>query len=499
LLNAQQISKSFGATQVLTNVNLTLGSGERRALLGENGAGKSTLMKIIAGMVHPDSGDIEVHGAGVSGGVRAARAAGIRVVHQELSLVPTMSIAENALLGDTPGRLGVVDRKRLRERGQELVELVGLARDPSTRVERLPFAERQLVEIGRALLADAKILLLDEPTSALSPAEVVRLFALLAGLKGTGVIYVTHRLGEVYTLCESATVLRDGHLVDTYTLSDTSPDSIVKAMVGRQLDLLARRTPVAAPGETVLEARDLGGPGVSSATFSVRAGEVCGIGGFVGSGRTELLRLLCGLARPTSGEVRLNGKHVRLRSTGAALRRGIAYVPEERHAEGIALPLSSGANAIAPSLRSLSKFGVINHRAAGRLAKRILHDNDVRPDDPKVPIRALSGGNQQKIVVGRWVPLAPKVFLLDEPSRGVDVAARSEVHRLIDSLAKAGAAVLVVSSDLPELITVADRIVVMREGHTVGELSRDECTEEGVIGLATGQSAQAYMDVVEAR
>ncbi len=488
LLRATDVRKSFGASEVLHGVTVTLEPGERHALVGENGAGKSTFVKIIAGLVEPDAGVVEVDGERVHPGVRAARDLGIRIVQQELSLVPTMSIAENAVLGEYPRRAGFVQRQKLRRRGEQLVELVGLKRPPSALVEKLPFAERQLVEIGRALLANARILLLDEPTSALSPAEVDRLLALLRDLSGTAVVYVTHRLGEVSAFCDRATVLRDGDVVGTHDLKTTSVDALVRQMVGREVDLLARRVPLtgSALGGVVLEGKHLAGPGVHDASIAVRAGEVCGIGGFVGAGRTELLRLLAGLARPTGGTIHVEQRPVRFRSRFDAVRRGIAYVPEDRHAEGLALALPCRDNAVAPSLRELAVLGLSEPRRADRWARAILRNSDVRPPDPALAARQLSGGNQQKLVVGRWTPLSPRVFLLDEPTRGVDVGARSEVHRVIDELARSGAAVVVVSSDLPELLTLADRIIVMREGTTVGELSYGQCTEESVIRLATG-------------
>ena len=496
-LRASKITKTYGGVEVLHGVDLTVGVGERHAIVGENGAGKSTLMKIISGVERRDSGAVEVDGVIVEEDAHAARAAGIALVHQELSLVPTLSIAENCVLGRHPTRLGLVRRNSVRAVGREAIRLVGLHRSPDTPVERLSFAERQLVEIGRALLAEPKVIVLDEPTSALSPRETERLFGLLEEVnreRQTSIIYVSHRVAEVFRLCEGCTVLRDGSVVGKFRLADTSPDALVHAMVGRQVDLLTRREGVANDqlGGVAIETKDISGPGVRRVSLAVRAGEVCGIAGLVGSGRTEFARLLTGLARPSGGVIEVEGTQVTIGSPRRARSLGIAYVPEDRQKEGLALEMSAGDNATVPSLRQLSPSGLLRPRLRTALAQRVLTEVDVRPPVPTLLARRLSGGNQQKIVLGKWLPTQPRILVLDEPTRGVDVGAKSDIHNIVDTLARAKTAVIVISSDLPELLVLADRIVVMRDGTLVGEVGEDAWDERSVIELAagTGQGPQ---------
>ena len=494
-LRVKNVHKVFTGVEVLHGVDLEVKAGARHALVGENGAGKSTLMKIVCGNLEPEAGEIEVYGESLPRGLRAAQRAGLALVHQELSLVPTLSIAENCALGNLPARNGVVRWSAVRDAGRRAMSLVGLALDPDTLVEELSFAERQLVEIGRALMANPRILVLDEPTSALSPEETSRLFHLLTDLSqlGTTVIFISHRVVELYSLCDSATVLRDGNVVARFTdLASASPNELVMSMVGRQLDLLARRTPVPVDrlGPAVLEARNLSGPGVKDFSLTIRAGEVVGLGGMMGAGRTEFARLVVGLAKPTAGTIEIEGKRARIRSMKEARLLGIAYVPEDRQKEGLALVLATGINAIGPSMTALSPTGFVQRRRARQLAAKVLEESDVRPRGDKVIAGRLSGGNQQKLVLGKWLPTAPKLLVLDEPTRGVDIQARSQIHQRIDALARQGAAILLISSELPELLTVSDRIVVMREGRLMGQVDPANWTEESVIGLATGHRGE---------
>ena len=495
-LRAKNVHKVFSGIEVLHGVDLEVPAGARHAVVGENGAGKSTLMKIICGILEPEAGEIEVFGEALPRGLRAAQRAGLALVHQELSLVPTLSIAENCALGHLPARNGIVSWSAVREAGRRAMSLVGLDLDTDTIVEELSFAERQLVEIGRALMATPRILVLDEPTSALSPEETSRLFRLLTDLNrdhGTTIIFISHRVVELYSLCDSATVLRDGNVVACFSnLAAVSQGDLVMSMVGRQLDLRSRRTPVPADklGPVVLEASGLSGPGVKDFGLTIRAGEVVGLGGMMGSGRTELARLVVGLARPSGGTLAIDGKQVRIRSMKDARSLGIAYVPEDRQKEGLALVLSTGVNAVTPSIGALSPAGIIRRRRSRQLAARVLEENDVRPRGENVITGRLSGGNQQKLVLGKWLPTNPRLLILDEPTRGVDVQARSQIHQRIDALARQGTAILLISSELPELLTVSDRIVVMCEGRLMGQVDPGAWTEESVISLATGHKGR---------
>jgi len=485
------VGKSYGPNRVLHDVSLTLAPRCRHAITGENGAGKSTLIKILSGGVSADEGTVFLGDVEVKGDSLVARAAGVAVVHQHLSLVPTLSVEENVVLGQTPTLAGFVSRRRMRARAREVLDLLGLKIDPRTIVSELSFAERQLIEIGKAVIVEPKLLLLDEPTAVLTPAETDRLFALLDRLqdeRGTGLVYISHRLAEIYRVCRTATVLRDGHQIADVDLSTTGSDELIRHMVGREVDLLTSRTPVAEAdlGPVVLETRDLRGPGVHGLSVSVRAGEVVGVGGLVGAGRSEFAALLFGMARRTGGEIRIEDVPRSRLSPAAAMRHGVALVPEDRHRLGLALSLSTGANAVAPSLRRLSPGGKLRRGRVRQLAAEVLQSADVRPPDPTATASSLSGGNQQKIVLGRWLPTTPRLLILDEPTAGVDIEAKSTIHRRIDELAREGVGILLISSDLPELLTMADRLVIMREGFLTGSLERgDGWTEEEVIRLAT--------------
>jgi ABC-type sugar transport system ATPase subunit len=492
-LRLKGITKAFGGVEVLHQVDLEVKTGEIRGIIGENGAGKSTLMKIAGGLMRPSAGVVEVNEDVLRHGLHEARKLGVILVHQELTMVPGLSVAENSLLGDLPTTGGLVRHGALRRKAQLALKDIAPHVDLDTPVERLRFADRQLVEIARALREKPQILILDEPTSSLSPVDAKRLFGLLRRLRsdrGTTILYISHRLPEVMALCDCVSVLRDGRLVAEYEVSNINEETLAYSMVGREHDLLHRRSGRGATnsGQIALSVENLYGPGVAGVSLAIRSGEICGLGGLVGSGRTELARLLVGLVRPKSGRIQYLGRGVRFRSVRAAARAGIAYVPEDRTLEGLALDLTTGDNLLIASLLYgdvAESGGRIRRGVAKSLVSKLMGDAGVRPPEAGKIVRYLSGGNQQKIVIGRWLPVQPRLFVLDEPTRGVDVGAKSELHARISQLAGAGAAILLISSEISELLSLSDRIVVMREGRVSGEVAAESWTEEEVITLAS--------------
>lgn len=502
VLVGTRLTKSYGGTPAIDAVDIALHAGERHAVTGENGAGKSTLIKVLGGIVIPDSGEVTSGDDHAIASPQAARDAGVAIVHQHLSLIPQMSVEENCVLLRFPTTRGFIDRRQIRRTAERAMAHVGLDLNPRRPVDELSFAERQLLEIGRALLSEPKVLILDEPTSALTPGETDRLFELLLELnrrRNTALLYVSHRIGEIYTLTERATVLRDGKVVDRMELIDHPSNDLVAAMVGRQIDLLSRRTPTPQDqlGAPVLEVRGLTGHGVKGVDLEVRAGEICAVAGLVGAGRSELARQVFGIDRRVEGTVAIDGQTLPANRPADALLAGVGFVPEDRHRDGLALALTTADNAIAPNLDTAFPRGWLNPRAWRRTTEQVLVGGDVRPPDPARPASSLSGGNQQKIVIGKWLARSLRLLILDEPTAGVDVEAKNQIHRRLDELASSGMAILLISSDLPELLTLADRIVVMSDGEIAGELlPGDEWTEERVIELATGESDTHIIEIV---
>ena len=487
-LSISLVSKQFGGELALDGVSMSVAPGEIRAIVGENGAGKSTLMRIVAGLEAPDTGEVRVHGEALSFTPHGSRLAGVALVHQELSLVPPLSVAENILLGHLPRRMGLVSRRAMLRSAREIMERVRPGLDVEETVDHLSLAKRQFVEIAKALTQAPKILVLDEPTATLSLTEADELASLVAGLAADGlsVIFVSHRIGEIFGLCSSATVLKDGRKVADVTLASSSPEALVRLMVGRDLDAPFVRP--SRPGAPVaLRVRGLSTDVVKDVSFELREGEILGIGGLVGAGRTEMVRAVCRLDPLSHGgaAVREGDEMVPLRSYRQAIRRGVAFVPEDRHLEGLAVELSVADNAIAPSVGELSRLGFLARGARKRLASMIVKLYDVRPPIPDLPASKLSGGNQQKVVLGKWLHRPLRVLILDEPTRGVDVAAKAQVHGLLKDAADKGTGVIVVSSDLPELISVSDRVLVMCDGRVTAELTGSQITEETVMRNAT--------------
>jgi rhamnose transport system ATP-binding protein len=486
------ISKRFGATQALDDVSLELLPAEAHALVGENGAGKSTLVKILAGVHQPDTGQIELSGTPVQiHGPAHARALGIAVIHQEPRLFPDLTVAENVFLGHQPTtRFGGIDWRTMQRSAARLFGELEVAIAPDSPVRGLSMADQQLVEIAKALSLDARILIMDEPTASLSLHEVERLFSIVRPLRdrGLAVLFVSHRLEEVFQLCERATVLRDGKHVVTAPTSQLSTADLIRHMVGRDVTLFP---PAAtAPGGVLLEVRDLTRQGVfRDISFNVRAGEIVGFAGLVGAGRTEVARVLFGIDRAESGEIRLQGRHVRFESPAEALDAGLAYVPEDRHQQGLVLDFPIASNISLPILPRLFPQWFVDRRAERSLAERYAAQFRVRMTDVEQLVSALSGGNQQKVVIAKWLATEPRVLILDEPTRGIDIGAKVEVHRIIGELAASGLGIMLISSDLPEVLAMSDRILVMHEGRLTAELSRAEATEERVMFAATGQAA----------
>ncbi len=488
-------SKSYGAVQALREGNLSLGAGEVRALMGENGAGKSTLVKVLGGVIRRDAGDMLVDGQTVDfHSPHDARDAGIAVIYQEPTLFPDLSVAENVVMGYHPlGSLKRIDRRAMHARVQELLDRLGVRLDPERPVRGLSIADQQIVEIAKALSFDARVLIMDEPTAALSGPEVERLFKVVRTLRASGaaILFISHRLDEVFTICDTVTVMRDGAVVHDARIADMTPDEMVRRMVGRELSALFPKQDTAV-GDTVLSVQRLTREGVFfDVSFEVHAGEIVALAGLVGAGRSEVARAIFGIDRADAGQVEVDGKRLPGGKPVAAMRAGIGFVPEDRRQQGLVMDLSIARNTALTRLGKLSKGGLIRSAAENALASEWgtkLQLKFHRLDDP---VGTLSGGNQQKVVLAKWLATEPKLLIVDEPTRGIDVGTKAEVHRLLSELAAQGVAVLMISSELPEVLGMADRVLVMHEGRLTAELSRAEADEERVIRAATGQVAES--------
>jgi len=494
LLRLEGITKSFGGIVALDNVDFEVNAGEVHALIGENGAGKSTLMKIATGVHAADRGRLVWKGRTVKLQTpRDAHRLGIRMVHQELMLVPPLSIGENIFLGCPPSRrvlLSWVRWNDLHERARQLLRGLGHDLDPRRPVSDLSVAEQQLVEIARALASEAELLILDEPTSPLSERETERLFHTIAHLKARGlsVIYITHRMREIYQIADRVTVLRDGRRVLTAPISETSPEELVRAMVGRELKEYFPQRESRAKGAPILRVEGLTAPGrFHDVTFTLHSGEIVGLAGLVGAGRTELVEALFGAREYTSGKIFIEERPVTIRTPADAIRHGLALVTDDRKAKGLIPTASVHVNIILPIQAHVAHLGfLVNARAEREITERFLRELRVKTPSADHPVMWLSGGNQQKVILARWLAMQPRVFLLDEPTRGIDVGAKMEIYELIRRLAARGAAILLVSSELEEIRHLADRVLVMHRGRIVGELQREEATDERILYLATG-------------
>jgi rhamnose transport system ATP-binding protein len=493
LLKLEHASKSFAGVRALQDVSLELYPGEAHALVGENGAGKSTLIKILAGVHQPDSGTLTIGGEAVFlTGPADASSRGIAVIYQEPTLFPDLSVAENIFIGRQPLRAGRRINHRAMEREvQEVFTRLGVDLDPERVARGLSIADQQLVEITKALTRRARILIMDEPTAALSPVEAQRLFRVVETLRaeGSAVLFISHRLEEIFALCQRTTVLRDGRLITTGLLADMSEQDLIRAMVGR--DVLAETHKPHDPGKTVLEVSRLTREGVfRDISFEVRAGEVVALAGLVGSGRTEVARAIFGVDRYDAGSVTLNGHPLKKGSPTAAMNAGIGLVPEDRRQQGLVMDMSIASNIGLGSMDALRRLGLISPGAEGRFGADWAKRLQVKYSRITSPVSTLSGGNQQKVVLAKWMARNPALLIVDEPTRGIDIGTKTEVHRLISQLADDGVAVLVISSELPEVLTLADRVLVMREGQLAASLSREEATEQAIVAAGTASAGQ---------
>jgi ABC-type sugar transport system ATPase subunit len=486
ILELEHISKKFPGVQALTDARFDMRAGEVHALLGENGAGKSTMIKIISGVHKPDTGEIRLDGRRVSfNNPREAQAKGIATIYQELSLYPELSVAENIFMGHAPrGMFGAVDWRTMKRRASEILDSLNITDlDIEAKVGGLTVGKRQRVEIAKALSLNARILIMDEPTAALTEADVQRLFSIVRLLRerNVGIIYISHRLEEVFVLADRVTVLRDGHYVGTDDVKNVTQDKLISMMVGRTIENLFPKLPTEI-GKPVLEVRNLWRkPLCRGVSMTLRAGEIVGLAGLVGSGRSEFAQTIFGFTPAQDGEIYIDDKLEAIRNPGEAMSKGIAYVPEDRGTQGLVRQMRIRENVSLAVLRSVSRGGFIDDRKEQEMSQHAIRQLGIRAFSGEQVVNKLSGGNQQKVVVAKWLASKPKVLIMDEPTRGVDVGAKSEIHRLISELAQQGLAILMISSELPEVLGMSDRVLVMREGRIVAEFERQDATQENVV------------------
>ena len=493
VLQISGITKHYGAIKALTEVDFTLERGEIHALCGENGAGKSTLMNVIAGVLQPNAGEIRIDGVPVKiTSPAVAQSLGIGLVHQEIALCPDVSVAENMFMAATNSRRALLMSYRSLERDAQAVMNRLAPIDVRQKVGKLPISSQQLVEIAKALTLDCRVLIFDEPTAALTEAEAQVLFGIIRDLKARGIsiVYISHRMAEVFSLCDRVTVFRDGQYISTERVAEITPDDVVRRMVGREIKQLypPKQTAAEQSNETVLSVRGLtDGDRFDDVSFELRRGEILGVGGLIGSGRTEIAEGICGLRTTSHGEVFLAGEKMDIRCYADAVRAGIVYLSEDRKGSGVFLDLSIAQNIAVLDLKALTgRLGLLNSRAENDLAHDLTKRLGVRMGGIDMPVSSLSGGNQQKVAIAKQLAVNPRVILLDEPTRGIDVGAKSEIHRLLRDLARSGIGIVVISSELPELLGLCDRIVVIREGTVAGVVDDEVMTEEAVMRLASG-------------
>ncbi|MEM7023861.1 MAG: sugar ABC transporter ATP-binding protein [Pseudomonadota bacterium] len=504
LLEVTGIAKRYPGVQALDDVSFDLRGGEIHGLLGENGAGKSTLLKILSGAETPDAGTIAIDGQEQTlARPQDAQSHGIATIYQEFNLLPNLSVAENVFIGREPGWRAFISWRQLANQTRSLTDRIGLLIDPMSQVRDLSVAEQQMVEIAKALSTDARVIIMDEPTSALSEAEVETLFAIVQELKsqGFGIIFVTHRLDEVMQICDRATVLRDGRKVGTEAVADLTVDDLIRMMVGRSMSQLFTPLGSRDVGEVILEVQGLSRRGnpmdphasvLEDVDLTARRGEILGIAGLMGSGRSELARSIFGADAFQEGRILIDGQPVSIGSPQDAIQHGVGLVPEDRKQQALFLALAVRSNLSLAALGHLSKWGVfVDETAEDALVMRFRDMLNIRMASPEQLIANLSGGNQQKVVLARWLALQPKILIVDEPTRGIDVAAKAEVHQLLDQMARSGIAIIAISSELPEILAISDRVVTMREGRLTGEIARADATEERLMHMMTMGAGEA--------
>lgn len=492
-LSMKGMTKKYGPVTVVEDVDFNVKPGEVHALVGENGAGKSTLLNMLSGVIKATKGQIYIDGNEVEiSSPLAARELGIAMIHQELQNVPELSVFQNMFLGRPITKIGTfVDKKYEIQRAKEILKQLDDTIDPTVKIKDLKVSQQQIVEIARALLDNAKVIAMDEPTSSLTPREFENLSVLIRNLakSGVSVIYVSHKMDEIFTVCDRATILRDGHFIACVDMKDECEDSIVTKMVGRKIEKVSHHS--YCTNECVLEVKNLSrGNVVKNASFKVHKGEVLGISGLVGAGRTELFRLIAGLDKPTSGSILVNGKNLPLYSVKQSIAHGIGLVPEDRKKDGILKQRAISVNIAMPDMKRYTKFGLIRRSFLKNISLDFMKELNLRPLNVDRTIGTLSGGNQQKVIIGRWLASGTQIFLFDEPTRGIDVGAKSEIYQVIEDLAKQGKVVLVISSEMTEIMRVSDRVLVMREGEIVANLEQDDINEDNLAKYAIGQNKQ---------
>lgn len=490
LIEMTDISKSFGSVHVLKGVSFSLTKGEIHALMGENGAGKSTLMKILTGIYPKDTGSIRVRGEEVEfSGPKDAEEKGIAVIHQELNIIPQLTVTENMFLGrDLTGPFGVLRTKEMKARTKEYLGRLGVQIDPDAEAGTLSIGQQQMVEIARALSLNAEVLIMDEPTAALTDREIEALFKVIRDLReqGVGIVYISHRMEEIFALCDRISVLRDGTFVGTEIIKETTLERIVQMMVGREL---GERFPERSvkPGEERLRVENLSDGGIlHDISFTACRGEIVGIAGLMGAGRTEIMRALFGIVPKKSGRVVLDGQEITIRKPEDAIRHGIAFVTEDRKGQGLVLGLSVRENIALTNLNTLSRSGLMVAGKEKQLVSDMIQRLNIKTRDAEQTVKSLSGGNQQKVVIGKWLGIKPKVLILDEPTRGVDIGAKKEIYHIMNQLTAEGVTIIMISSELPEILGMSDRILVMHEGKLTAMMDARGATQEAIMHAATG-------------
>ena len=483
LIELKDIHKSFYGVEVLHGVNFVLQSGSVHALMGENGAGKSTLMKVIAGVHTADSGKVFLDNKEVEISSPAqARELGIAMIHQELSSELEMSVAENIYLGREPGRFGMVDYRQLYHQTDELLKNLGIHLNPRTKMKRLRVADQQMVEIAKAISQNARVVIMDEPTSSITDKEVDNLFNMIRNLKsaGVGIIYISHKMDEIFQICDEMTILRDGTYIDTFKASEVNQDILIRSMVGRELgtQFPKKEVPI---GETLLEVQHLTRAGeYEDISFKLHKGEILSFTGLVGAGRTELMHSIFGLTKPDSGKLILNGEEVEFKTPRDAIQHGIAYVTEDRKGEGLVLPMSVEKNITIASLRSFVKSGFLQKKKEADVVTQEVASLGIKVARTSMSVKALSGGNQQKVVLAKWMIAGPNVLIFDEPTRGIDVGAKAEIYKIMCDYVSKGNAILMVSSEMPEAMGMSDRMIILSNHRCSGELNRNEFNQEAI-------------------